>query len=108
MVATFGACGAHAMALRLALTVAERRWPLDEPALGRALQAAASQGAWDAAPRLLMAGLDGGVRAPAEALRALLMRCAGAQAWAAAEEIIQARGLPGGLRVLSDVWAACG
>jgi hypothetical protein len=90
MVATFAACGASAMVLRLALTLTERRWPMDEVTLGRARAAAAAQGAWDIAPRLLRGGMEaGGARAGATRLRELLLQCAGAQAWTAAEEIIQ-------------------
>ncbi|GBF93674.1 hypothetical protein Rsub_06777 [Raphidocelis subcapitata] len=107
IIATFAACGAPAMVLRLALTLVDRRWPLSPATLCRALDAAAAQRAWGAAPRLLRGALDAcGARAPAAALRALLLRCAGEQAWGAAEEIIQccadggqldavASGLPG-------------
>lgn len=77
------------MVLRLCLTLANRGWPFNETTLGRGLQAAASQRAWDAVPRLLRHAAACGARAPAEALRALLMRCAGEQAWGAAEKIIQ-------------------
>ncbi|KAI8468309.1 MAG: hypothetical protein J3K34DRAFT_523015 [Monoraphidium minutum] len=90
IISVFAACGAHAMVLRLALTLAERRWPLDEATLGRGLAAAAAQGAWDLVPPLLRGAMEGGgARAPAGALRALLVRCAGAQAWTAAEAILQ-------------------
>jgi hypothetical protein len=93
MVATFAACGAPAMVLRLALTLAERRWAMDAATLDRGLEAAASQGAWDLAPRLLRGAAEaGGARAAPARLRGLLLHCAGAQAWSAAEDIIQVPG----------------
>jgi hypothetical protein len=89
IIAAFAACGAHATVLRLALTFLDRGWAWDTPTLGAALEAAVVQGAWDAVSPMLRRGAEGGARAPGEALQMLLVRCAGAQAWGAAEAIIQ-------------------
>lgn len=77
------------MALRLALTLADRRWRIDGATLSLALESATAQGAFDAIPRLLRGAGEGGGGAPVGALRAALVAAAGAQAWGAAEAIIQ-------------------
>jgi len=97
---TFAGCHAHTMVLRLYLTHLDRHWASDGVTLGYALDAAVNQGQWELLPKVLRGWVEGGGQVGAGRLRELLLQCAGVQAWAAAEEIIQVSGCTHGVSVL--------